>query len=185
MKRLALCAIAAAALLAACGPQAPPAAPPAAPAVEAPLPEGLGNLPLSVRTSHSALLAAAKAKDLKAIAAMLTTEGAKFDFGSSADPAAYWQTLKADGVDVAADLERILMMRPNTVVEGDKQFYAWPYLYGMKPADITGAALDDLKALGPKGWDPATDASFKDTGYIGWRVLIGADGKIEAFVRGD
>jgi hypothetical protein len=186
MNRLAL--IAATALLACaagCSPQTPA---PKAPDVvaDAPImPAGLSAAPPMVRTSHGALLAAAKARDLKAIAAILQADNAKFDFGASKDPVAYWETLKADGVDVAADLERILMLKPGAVLEGDKQLFAWPYLYGMKPAEITGQAMEDVKALGPKGWDPATDASFKETGYLGWRVLINADGTVEAFVRGD
>lgn len=142
-------------------------------------------VPAAAKATQEKLLAAAKARDLAAIANLLKADSAKFDFGDAKDPVAYWARLKADGVDVAADLERVLMMRPGATLLGEQQVFVWPYLFALEPKDLTGPALDDYKALAPPGWDPATDASFKDQGYLGWRVLISPDGKIAAFVRGD
>lgn len=186
--RKALIATAAIAVLASCGPAAsPPAAPvPAAPAgqpaVAAP---GETAIPAAVKAKHEGMLNALKYNGLPALAAIVIGDGAKFSFGDEKLPLPVWQAMEGNGRDVRAELTKALSMRGGQYEEGGRVFYAYPYLAALAPDQITGAAMDDFKALAPAGFDPATDPTVKEVGYMGWRAILTADGKLEALVIGD
>lgn len=145
-------------------------------------------LPQAVQDKRLALIAAARTGDIGELKTIMDAEPAPptVSFGDPEDPIAYLKGESADGegYEILALLANILSAPFAAVDGGDGEpFYVWPYL----------AAYDDLTKLTPTekvdGIRVAGYEDFKVQEEIGnwyfWRVYIGAEGQLQAFVAGD
>ena len=139
----------------------------------------VSGLPAAVEETRSAILAAAEAGDYEALRPLIPESGFEYTFGGpvAGGPIGYWQELERTGERPLETLATILEL-PYVLSRG---YYVWPCAY-----TLTG--VDDLSEheralLAPLG---EIDTLFiPDTGYLGWRTGIAADGTWTFFVAGD
>ncbi|MHB1110198.1 MAG: hypothetical protein ACYCZU_07785 [Devosia sp.] len=145
-------------------------------------------LPAPVREKRERLLAAAKSGDMRRLKAIFDAEAAAptVSFGQPEDPIAYLEQQSGDGegLETLAILADLLTAPYAAMDGGDGDpIYVWPYL----------AAVEDLSALMPEqqvdGYRIMGYSGFKDMMEVGtwfyWRVYIGPEGQLQAFVAGD
>jgi uridine phosphorylase len=163
--------------LGACGPSQPKHAAPAFAAIARST--DLAALPVPVANTHAALSAIAKKRDLAALAAFVATSPTfSSNFGGETDHKHLWEELRTTGVDVAAELEKILAKPYAAYREGTMAIYAWPSIYRADPA---------------QPFDDQTQADFAALNYAiapgepyrGWRIAITPAGEVAFFLRGD
>lgn len=145
-------------------------------------------LPQSVQDKRLALIAAAESGDVVELKAIFDAETSPptVSFGDPDDAIAYLKGESADGegYEILALLADILTAPFAAVDGGDgKPFYVWPYLASYEDlTDLTPA--EKVDGIRIAGYD-----DFKAQQEIGswyfWRVYIGADGQLQAFVAGD
>lgn len=150
--------------------------------------DNLDFLPEPVRAKREALLTAAKSGDIAKLRAIFDAEPAPptVSFGDPADPIAHLEQQSGDGggIETLAILAKLLQAPYAAMAGGDGQpIYVWPYL----------AAYDDLNRLKPSelvdgyrimGYGRFTDMQALGAWYY-WRVYIGPQGELQAFVAGD
>jgi len=176
-------------LLGACGaddtgeaPVAPPGTPAPVepdmptPSPVQPAPDPLDALTVEVRATRDALLAAARATDWDAIAALIPTEGLfTFSYGTETDAVAYYESLEED---VAALIVELL--------EGDfaqlGEIVVWPALHARTP--FTLDAQERAELVVRYGADEV-DAWERGGAYLGWRLGITDEGDWLFLVSGD
>jgi hypothetical protein len=150
--------------------------------------DDLSQLPDAVREKHDALLAAARAGDMKAIKAIMDGQPTPVtvSFGGPDDPIAYLKESSADGqgLELLATLADLLEAPYAAMDNGDgTASYAWPYLAAsddlskMSPADQVVA----MQLLGYEGMKNEMELGA----WYSWRTFIGENGDWQAFVAGD
>lgn len=148
--------------------------------------ERCGELPAAVAKTRDAIHAAAEKGDLPALGKLTDRERFTYSFGEEGgDPVAYWESLKADGTDVATTLVALLDMGCVTFeIEGDTTYYEWPAASEVAYEHLTEAEIAALKDL--YGDVEAQYVEGTAVGYyVGWRLLIAKDGRWDSFVAGD
>ena len=150
--------------------------------------EDVSLLPQSVQDKRLALIAAAESGDVAELKAIFDAEGSPptVSFGDPDDAIAHLKSESADGegYEILALLADILTAPFAAVDGGDgRPFYVWPYLARYEDlTDLTPAEkVDGIRIAGYE--------DFKAQEEIGswyfWRVFIGAEGQLQAFVAGD
>jgi hypothetical protein len=145
-------------------------------------------LPEPVRATREALIAAARSGDIKELGKLFDAQPApvRVSFGDPEDPIEYLKQQSGDGegVEMLAILGNLMAAPYAAFDQGDGDLgYVWPYL----------AYDDDITTLSPA---ETVDAyrimghdRFEEMREIGawyyWRVYVGNDGEIQAFVAGD
>ena len=179
--------------MAACADTAPsapeePAAPPAveepAPAPDAapePAPDPLDALTPEARATRDALLAAARADDWDAVAALIPTDTMfTSNYGGETDHVAYYR-----GLDEDVLAEVVLLLEAPFDFVGDIQageVFVWPELH----ARIPFAVRDDERSALAERYGAAAIAEWEAAGaYLGWRIGITRDGDWLFLVAGD
>lgn len=148
--------------------------------------ERCGELPAEVTKTRNAIHAAAEKGDLVALGKLANHERFTYSFGNEpGDPTAYWESLKAEGTDVASTLVELLDMGCVTFeIEGDTTYYEWPAASEVAYEYLTKEEVAALEAL--YGDVEAQYVEGTAVGYyVGWRLLIGKDGRWDSFVAGD
>lgn len=139
------------------------------------------ELPFPVAEKRDAIVAAARARDYDALAALVDPKQFTYSFGGPfpGGPAAYWrEAARSESRDPLPILAAVLAL-PYTK---DGELYIWPFAYDRNPKTLTPAERRQLSAVATEreleSW--ATAGS-----YYGWRVGITADGRWTFFVAGD
>jgi hypothetical protein len=142
-------------------------------------------LPPAVQTTHDSLRAAAAANDLPAMAALADDSEFIFSFGDDSDPAAYWQSLKADGIDIPQIVVALLDMPCAKLTYDSGVEFVWPSANEIPYSELTTAEIDLLQAIyNGKLTDNYLEGT--ETGYyVGWRLFIAEDGRWTTLVAGD
>ncbi len=137
-------------------------------------------LPARVAETRDAILTAARARDFRALGALIPDEGFTFSFGGETDPIAYWRRLESEGHEpVIGD---ILPMVLDTEPGFDRGVFVWPAQAAEDPAEWTQQDIEALIAIHAE----EDVRSFQQAGtYLGWRVGIRRDGTWVFFVAGD
>jgi hypothetical protein len=129
------------------------------------------------------ILAAARAGDLDALAALADPAQFTYSYGDGGDPAGYWRSRIDAGEDVLGVLIGILELPPSqTAVEGGPDVTIWPFAFDRPYASLSSAELVALEeVIGSRDL-----ATYRDLGtYLAHRVGIRADGAWIFFVAGD
>ena len=136
------------------------------------------ELPDPVAQTRATILAAASAEDYDALEPIVDAESFVSDAGFGVDPVAHWRNLGTEPLEAMA----VVLALPHTVRETNEgTLYQWPrFTPDSDPEDMSPAERDALTALlGEDG----LEASFQDeTGYIAPRLGILADGTWWFFV---
>ena len=163
-------------------------------AQELEIPEGgfvvsddLSQLPPAVAAKRAALIEAAATGDIEALRPIFEAEPAPptVSFGGPEDAIDYLkQQGKGDGIEMLAILLDLLEAPYAAQDGGDgKASYVWPYLAAMEGLPDVGP-VDRIEGIRIAGYD-----QFKEIQDLGvwywWRVYIGEDGDLQAFVAGD
>jgi hypothetical protein len=158
----------------------------AAPALADTNAEYCGELPPAVAATRDAIAAAAEAGDYDALAALADPATFTYSFGDGGDPAAYWKALVAEGTDVAGLLVGLLAMNCVTFdISGDATYYEWPPAAEIAYEFLPPEEIAALQALYGGRLEDWYLEGTEDGYYVGWRLLITADGNWNAFVAGD
>lgn len=165
-------------------------------AQELEIPEGgyavssdLGQVPEAVRNKVVELLAIARSGDISGLTPILEADKTRVSFGDPEDATAYLKQNSADGegVEILAILANLLES-PFAAVDGGEGeegagFYVWPSLaFYDNIADLSPA--ERVVAYQIMGYQGFEDMKELEAWYY-WRVYIGADGQLTAFVAGD
>jgi hypothetical protein len=139
------------------------------------------ELPAAVASVRQRIFDAAVACDYEGLQeiALEQGEGFTFSYGAESSAADFWGGLEESGEPAMLDLVRILSI-PHT--RNETGSYAWPSAYDETPTD------EDWKALVDAGLYTRVEVDemkAQNTGYLGWRTAITAEGDWQFFVRGD
>jgi len=148
--------------------------------------ERCGTLPAPVAKMREDIRAAAVARDYGALVKLTAPSEFTYSFGDEAgDPAKYWKSVDAEGIDVRATIVGLLDMSCAVLEEEDAKEYVWPAASEIAYADLTAeekAALEKL--YGGKLEDEYVEGTANGY-YAGWRLYIDEDGHWTSFVEGD
>lgn len=147
--------------------------------VRATLPEQ--ELPEAVAAVRQRIFDAAIACDYESLEAIALEqgEGFTFSYGGETSAADFWRGLEESGETPLLDLVRIVSI-PHTRNESGS--YAWPSAYDETPTDEDWQALVDAGLYTQAEVD---EMKAQNTGYLGWRTAITAEGDWQFFVAGD
>lgn len=142
-------------------------------------------LPLAVVQKRDAVRVAAAAQDYQALARLADAKDFIFSFGGEGDPVPYWQSLKAEGVDIPQIIVALLDM-PCAVLRYDSGTeYVWPSANEIPYAQLTPNEIDSLQAIYngklADNYLEGPEAGY----YVGWRLFIAEDGRWTTLVAGD
>jgi hypothetical protein len=153
-------------------PQPPPPAAETAGAGEA--------LPSAVVQTREAIVEAAHAFDYDGLEALLDPASFSYSFGESGDPIGYWRRLEEVGeVPILGDFLPVVLSMGYAKKD---DIYVWPAAFAKKPSQWTAADLGDMRIL----YTDEDIRGFEQAGgYLGYRVGIREDGTWLFFVAGD
>jgi len=150
--------------------------------------DDLSLLPADVRKMHDDLMAAAISGDIETLGKIMDAQATPVivSYGDPEDKVVYLKTESQDGTGVAImALLADLLDAPYAAMSGGegKPVYVWPYL----------AVYEDLRALSDEELVDAYRIVGLDLfraqqevgGWLYWRVYLGPNGELQAFVAGD
>jgi hypothetical protein len=148
------------------------------------------TLPAVVATMRADMARAAVACDYDALRVLVDRNGTgvKFSFGAATDPIAAWRDAESstDSGDVKPlrALRLLLGLHAGKMDLGQGHVqYAWPVAHTVeRPTD---AQLQEVADTGLYDMATLKRTTASGTGYLGYRVLITAEGDWSAFVAGD
>jgi hypothetical protein len=148
-------------------------------------PEAQRGLPEPVQATRREIYVAALRCDFDALEELVPEEGFTYSFGGGGDAAGFWRRAELqDDRDPPMRYLAELLQRPygTRQVQGAPQ-YSWPSAFTYD--DWADVPQRDRRALEPL-YDEEDFAGFQQFGaYVGYRVVIAADGTWRAFVAGD
>ena len=142
-----------------------------------------GTLSPRVAATRDAILAAADG-DLEGLVALADPAEFTSNYGGE-ETLAYWQYLEGEGQDIRETIKTLLALGCTVEPDDDKVYYTWPVAADLPYNDLTederaavgalhGSDIESLYVEGPEiGY------------YVGWRLIIIADGRWLALVAGD
>ena len=143
------------------------------------------GLPSPVADMRRRIAAAATACDFDALADLARQGAGSFthSFGDSGDPGAFWRREERAGREPLRFLVEVLRRPYRTTEHEGVVRYAWPAAFTYSSwNDVPRADREALKPL----YDERDIARFEQFGgYVGYRVVMLADGDWTAFVAGD
>lgn len=142
------------------------------------------KLPAAVEAKRQAIIAAAKVRDLPALAKLTGPGEFTFSFGDDpGDPLAYWQQSAKEKIDIAHYIAAIFAMGCAVMVESGG--YIFPISSAMDWKNLTAAEKKEMEALYGRDIDQWF-VEGRDKGYyVGWRGVIEKNGAWTSFVAGD
>lgn len=170
--------------------------PPTTPAVTTPAGEGAcstsglrltlpeQDLPPAVADVREGVFAAAVACDYDRLEQIADEKGQGFTFsyGSSTDASEYWRDLEENTVETPKPMRALATILTQPFTRNESGSYAWPTAYSESP---TEEAWRDLVYSGLYSADVVDQMREQNTGYLGYRTAITADGDWQFFVAGD
>jgi hypothetical protein len=134
--------------------------------------ETVEELPDPVAQTRAAILAAARARDYDALAAVIDPEVFLSDAGFGVDPVPHWREL---GTAPLEAMETLLGMLSTVEETNEGTLYRWPrFTANSHPDDMSGPEREALTAL--LGEDGLRVAFQEEYGYVAPRLGILADG---------
>jgi len=145
-----------------------------------------GELPPAVAQTKAAIRDAAAARDYAALAKLADPATFTYSFGDGGDPVAYWTSVDGEGTDIRATIAALLDMSCATF-PGDETgpYYEWPAAAEIPYAELTEDEVAALQKLYEGKLEDQYIEGPEVGYYVGWRLLITADGRWDAFVAGD
>jgi len=147
--------------------------------------ERCSYLPSAVKEKHDALRAAAAANDIQTMAKLADDSEFIFSFGDDSDPAAYWRSLKADGIDIPQIVVALLDMPCAKLTYDSGTEFVWPSANEIPYGELMPDEIDSLQAI----YNGKLEENYLDGTengyYVGWRLFIAEDGRWTTLVAGD
>jgi hypothetical protein len=148
--------------------------------------EDLSQLPEAVAQKREALLAIVAAGDIEPLGAILEADRTNVSFGNPDDKleSLKQNTDDTEGLAALAILGEVLDAPFAALDAGDgRLLYVWPWLAaGPDLAALTPAEkIEAYRLVGPEQFAGLVEYG----GWLWWRVFIGEDGQLQAFVAGD
>lgn len=148
-------------------------------------------LPPAVAAMRADLARAAATCDWSALALLVDRDGpaVRASFGDDRDPIGYWQRLEAATDETGPKpmrALRTLLGLPGTLQPGDgngPDTYVWPPAFASE--EPTEAELQQVADTGLYTMDQLHEWRDFGMNYLGYRILITANGDWTAFVAGD
>jgi len=109
-------------------------------------------------------------------------QGFTFSYGSSTDGSEYWRELEENGLETPKPMRALATILTQPFTRNESGSYAWPTAYSESP---TEEAWRDLVYSGLYSADVVDQMREQNTGYLGYRTAITADGDWQFFVAGD
>ena len=142
------------------------------------------DLPPAVADVRKRVFEAAVACDYATLEQIANEKGQGFTFsyGSSTSAAEYWRDLEENSVETPKPMRALATILTLPVTRNESGSYAWPTAYSENPTD---EAWRDLVYSGLYSADVVDRMREQNTGYLGYRTAITADGDWQFFVAGD
>jgi hypothetical protein len=142
------------------------------------------KLPPVVEAKRQAIIAAAKARDLPALAKLVDSGPFTYSFGDEqGDPLPYWQQSLKERIDIPHYIAAIFAMRCGVMVESGA--FLFPVSSAMDWKDLTAAEKKEMEALYGREIDQWFLEGREKGYYVGWRGVIEKNGAWTSFVAGD
>ena len=109
-------------------------------------------------------------------------EGFTFSYGSGTDASEYWRDLEENSADTPKPMRALATILTHPFTRNESGSYAWPTAYSENP---TEDAWRDLVYSGLYSAEEVDQMQEQNTGYLGYRTAITADGDWQFFVAGD
>jgi hypothetical protein len=148
--------------------------------------DDLNQLPEAVRGKLLQVHAIANSGDIAQLTPILDADQTNVSFGGPEDTTAYLKEQSADkeGLEILAILADLLEAPYAAMDGGDgRPVFVWPYLAAYESlSEMTqGERVDAYQIMGYAAFE---EMKGLDAWYF-WRVYIGEDGQLQAFVAGD
>jgi hypothetical protein len=109
-------------------------------------------------------------------------EGFTFSYGSGTDASEYWRDLEESSLETPKPMRALATILTQPFTRNETGSYAWPTAYSENP---TEDAWRDLVYSGLYSAEVVEQMREQNTGYLGYRTAITADGDWQFFVAGD
>jgi hypothetical protein len=109
-------------------------------------------------------------------------EGFTFSYGSGTDASEYWRDLEENSAETPKPMRALATILTQPFTRNESGSYAWPTAYSENP---TADAWRDLVYSGLYSAEEVDQMQEQNTGYLGYRTAITADGDWQFFVAGD
>ena len=109
-------------------------------------------------------------------------EGFTFSYGSSTDASEYWRDVEEKSSETPKPMRALATILTQPFTRNESGSYAWPTAYSENP---TEDAWRDLVDSGLYSAEEVDQMQEQNTGYLGYRTAITADGDWQFFVAGD
>ena len=142
------------------------------------------ELPATVADVRKRVFDAAVACDYDTLEeiALEQGEGFTFSYGGSTDASEYWRDLEESSTEQPKPLRALAAILTMPFTRNESGSYAWPTAYSENP---TEEAWRDLVDAGLYTAEDVQLMQEQNTGYLGYRTAITADGDWQFFVAGD
>ena len=109
-------------------------------------------------------------------------EGFTFSYGSGTDASEYWRDVEENSSETPKPMRALATILTQPFTRNESGSYAWPTAYSENP---TADAWRDLVDSGLYSAEEVDQMQEQNTGYLGYRTAITADGDWQFFVAGD
>ena len=142
------------------------------------------DLPPEVADVRKRVFGAAVACDYETLEQIALEKGAGFTFsyGGGDSAALYWRNVEAAGTEQPLPMRALTAILAMPYTRNESGSYAWPTAYDESPTDEAWRALVDAGLYSQEQID---SMKVGDSGYLGYRTAITADGDWQFFVAGD
>ena len=142
------------------------------------------NLPPEVADVRKRVFGAAVACDYETLEqiALEKGEGFTFSYGGGDSAAAYWRNVEEAGTEQPLPMRTLAAILAMPYTRNESGSYDWPTAYNEAPTDADWQALVDAGLYTQEQID---SMKAGDSGYLGYRTAITADGDWQFFVAGD
>ena len=109
-------------------------------------------------------------------------EGFTFSYGGGTDASEHWRSVEEAASEEPLPLRALAMILTMPYARNESGSYAWPTAYTEMP---TAEAWEALVDAGLYSQEQVELMQTQNTGYLGYRTAITADGDWQFFVAGD
>ena len=109
-------------------------------------------------------------------------EGFTFSYGGGTDASEYWRAVEENSTEQPKPMRALAAILTMPFTRNESGSYAWPTAYSESP---TEEAWRDLVYAGLYSAEEVELMQQRNTGYLGYRTAITADGDWQFFVAGD
>ena len=142
------------------------------------------DLPPAVADVRTRVFEAAVACDYDTLeqVALEKGEGFTFSYGSGTDASEHWRGVEEAATEAPLPMRALAAILTMPFTRNESGSYAWPTAYSERP---TAEAWQALVDAGLYTQEQVELMQTQNTGYLGYRTAITADGDWQFFVAGD